>query len=283
MTFDTAQTRSLLEGRKQTYVPYVAPRDLVASARAARHVSALLKGERFDACISTGSAVAGLALPLVALSGVPSFYVESVARFQGPSLTGRIMHVAPRVRTLTQSPAWASSRWAYEGTILDGWESMPHDPADRPRGVLVTLGTIRPYTFDRAIAAVLPALRPTDEVVWQLGVTPARPGLPGRASADLQYEQMSDEVRRADVVISHAGVGSVLLAYQWGKYPVLATRSARHSEHVDEHQRELADALIRRDLAAELDLDDPNRNAEVLDRAARRGVRPALTERTPGS
>lgn len=255
----------------------------MASAKAARTVSSLLRNERFDACISTGSAVAGLAVPLAALSGVPSFYVESVARFHGPSLTGRIMRFAPRVRTLTQAPTWASTNWPFEGTILDGWESTPYELPERARRVIVTLGTIRPYTFDRAVAAVLPALKPTDDVVWQLGITPTRPNLPGRVFADMEFETMSNEVKRADVVISHAGVGSVLLAHQWGKYPVLATRSSSHGEHVDDHQRELAGALTDRDLAVELDLDDPSRNADVLDRAAHRAVRAVQTERTTGS
>ncbi len=55
-----------------------------------------------------------------------------------------------------------------------------------PLNILVTLGTIAPYRFDRAVDAVLSLIREGDEVTWQLGRhasarRSARPGLrPGR-------------------------------------------------------------------------------------------------------
>lgn len=253
VTFDSPQSRSLLQDRRVHFVDYVAPRDARAAAKAARSVARLLATESFDACISTGSAVAGFSVPWVAARGVPTFFVESLARLSGPSVTGRMMRMAPRVTTLTQHPAWSGRQWAYQGSILDGLIAERTEAHPGPRRVLVTLGTIRPYRFDRAVDAVLGALRPDDEVTWQLGST-TRADLPGRVVQSLDYAELDREVAAADVVVAHAGVGSIVQAHAHGKLPILAVRSAAHDEHVDDHQAQLASWLTRRGLALVLDL-----------------------------
>lgn len=280
VTFDTPQTRSLLDGRRVEFVNYVAPRDLRASVKAARQIRKLVARESFAACVSTGSAVAGVSVPVVALGGLQCYYVESLTRVHGPSLTGRIMSVSPRVATLTQEDRWSSRSWRFEGSILDGMRTVSADAPDGPRRVLVTLGTIRPYRFDRAVDAVLDALRPDDDVVWQLGATSGLTGLPGAAYSDLSFTELSHLTEQADVVISHAGVGSVLMAHQYGKLPVLATRSARYHEHVDEHQSQLAESFVGRGLALALDMAGGKANRAQLDLAAASRICSAPTERT---
>jgi hypothetical protein len=47
----------------------------------------------------------------------------------------------------------------------------------------------------------------------------------------------------ADVVICHAGAGSILCAFRAGHTPVVVPRLARYSETVDDHQLELTRAL----------------------------------------
>ncbi|MCJ8504810.1 hypothetical protein MRU69_07990 [Kocuria flava] len=128
----------------------------------------------------------------------------------------------------------------------------------------MTLGTIRPYRFDRAIDTVLASLRPGDEVVWQLGATD-RDRLPGRTYTEMSHADLTREIAAADVVVTHAGVGSVLQAHEAGKVPVLAVRSASQNEHIDDHQREIAHDLITRGLALPLTLGEPNEN--VFDHA----------------
>ena len=48
----------------------------------------------------------------------------------------------------------------------------------------------------------------------------------------------------ADVVVTHAGTGSVMLALSLGKIPIVAPRYARLGEHVDDHQHQLVEALV---------------------------------------
>ena len=123
VTFETDQSLGFLKGRRHAFVDYVAPRDLAAALKAAHRVAPLIRREKFDACVSTGAAVAATILPLAALAGIPTYYVESLARPTSPSFTGKLLARAPRVRTLTQYREWASDRWQYAGSTLDGWQA----------------------------------------------------------------------------------------------------------------------------------------------------------------
>lgn len=260
VTFDVPQTRSLLDGRRATYVDYVAPRDLKAAIRAGKRIRQAAKNEEFDFIVSTGAAIGLVGLPLLAISGKRRvIYVESLARAMGPSLTGKVMRRSPRVRTFTQYPSWENGQWRYTGTILDSFAAAPRSEQRETRKVFVTLGTIRPYRFDRLVDAVLKILKPTDEVTWQLGITD-RMGLPGDVHAELPGGEMNRLMRESDVIITHSGVGSILASLELGKSPVVAVRQGEHGEHIDDHQRFIADVIVERGLAQLLDLDAPERS-----------------------
>jgi UDP-N-acetylglucosamine--N-acetylmuramyl-(pentapeptide) pyrophosphoryl-undecaprenol N-acetylglucosamine transferase len=273
VTFETAQSVDALRDRPHLFVDYVSPRDVRAAVRAARKVLPLLRRERFDACVSTGAGVAATVLPLAAWTGIPTFYVESLARPHGPSTTGRILAHVPRVRTATQYASWASARWSYAGSILQDWRIEQAPVKTGPLKILVTLGTIAPYRFDRAVDAVLAMLGPQDEVVWQLGST-SRTDLPGEVYEQVSVDRLSELSDAADVVVAHSGVGSVLQQFSLGKSPVLAVRRAAHHEHVDDHQAGLAETLSGHGLADVLDLDRPSRQV-LVDAASRSIVPPA--------
>ncbi|WP_294565078.1 glycosyltransferase [uncultured Arthrobacter sp.] len=269
VTFETQQTVSMLSARRSQFVGYVAPRDAAATLRAARRILSILRRESFDACISTGAAVAVSGLPLAALFGIPTYYVESLARVSAPSFTGRILERAPRVRTYAQYEGWSSRRWPYAGTIWDSFSCSSGTEPVRVRKILVTLGTIRPYAFDRAVDAVLSILQPGDELTWQLGST-RRSGLPGTVHQEMGFGELGRCAAAADVVITHAGVGTILQLMSLGKMPVLAVRDPAHREHVDGHQDEIASAAAARGVVRVLDLARPHRG--VLEAAASRRI-----------
>jgi UDP-N-acetylglucosamine transferase subunit ALG13 len=66
-----------------------------------------------------------------------------------------------------------------------------------------------------------------------------------------QYFDFADEatvqewLSEARVVVSHGGAGSILNALQAGKPLVVAPRLKRFREHIDDHQLELAQALVQ--------------------------------------
>jgi UDP-N-acetylglucosamine--N-acetylmuramyl-(pentapeptide) pyrophosphoryl-undecaprenol N-acetylglucosamine transferase len=106
--------------------------------------------------------------------------------------------------------------------------------------IFATVGSHPTFKFDRLLTA-LEGL-PGDELVVQHG-----PGEPPanahEAVAYMSFEQMLTHMDRAAVVVSHAGVGSILCALQSGRVPVVMPREAQFEETVDDHQIELARTL----------------------------------------
>lgn len=113
--------------------------------------------------------------------------------------------------------------------------------------IFVTLGT-QGFSFDRLLRG-LDGLPPGEELVVQGGASSVRP--PGALWVDfLEYAELVEHVRVARVVVSHAGVGTVLTSLREGKRPVVVPRLHRYGEAVDDHQlgfgRRLAQAgLVR--------------------------------------
>lgn len=268
VTFDTPQARSLLMAyRDVRFVPYVGPRDLRGVLRTIWAVAVIARRSRYDAVLSTGAGIA-LALPFVPRR-LRRLYIESVSRVAGPSLTGKLLAWA-RVERRTQHPGWASRRWPYEFTLLDQYDALPREresASEAPLSVLVTLGTIQPYRFDAAVEAVLRVLGPQDRVVWQVGCTTGFE-LPGQVSDVLRRVELQGIAAQCDVVVSHAGVGSVVDLLDIGVSPVLLARRASHGEHVDDHQAQIASVLVERDLATVRQPEELTR-ADLLEAANR--------------
>jgi UDP-N-acetylglucosamine--N-acetylmuramyl-(pentapeptide) pyrophosphoryl-undecaprenol N-acetylglucosamine transferase len=108
--------------------------------------------------------------------------------------------------------------------------------------IFVTVGTHH-QPFDR----LLSALGPLDEAELVVQYGPAAPpsGV-ARAEAYMPFDAMLECLREADVVVTHAGVGSILCARREGHVPLVVPRRHDLGEHVDEHQAELTRALEAR-------------------------------------
>ena len=105
--------------------------------------------------------------------------------------------------------------------------------------IFVTVGSTQ-MGFPRLIDAL--AALPGSQLSVQYGATPP-PAHAAEAVAFLSSEQVVERIEAADVVVCHAGVGSILRAVRAGHTPVVVPRSGRLSETVDDHQMELARAL----------------------------------------
>jgi UDP-N-acetylglucosamine transferase subunit ALG13 len=53
------------------------------------------------------------------------------------------------------------------------------------------------------------------------------------------FDEIVMFIKKADVVISQAGTGSVMLSLSLGKTPIVAPRYFKYGEHVDDHQVQL--------------------------------------------
>lgn len=107
--------------------------------------------------------------------------------------------------------------------------------------IFVTVGTHH-QPFDRLLCALD---RLDGELVVQYGA-----GAPPRRSLHSKALMAFDEILRwldeADVVVTHAGVGSILCATRAGHIPLVVPRRREFHEHVDNHQVELTRALAER-------------------------------------
>jgi beta-1,4-N-acetylglucosaminyltransferase len=106
--------------------------------------------------------------------------------------------------------------------------------------IFVTVGT-NEAPFHRLLLA-LNDLRIEEELIVQYGASDVRPS-GATCIESVPFEELAGLVRRARLVISHAGVGSVLTALSNGKRPVVVPRLKRFGEAVDDHQVDLARRL----------------------------------------
>lgn len=271
VTSRSAHTESLMRDREVIWLPRVGSGEKSKAIRAMPAALQLHRRIRPELVVSTGALFAVPHLIAARLHRCETWFIDSATRVQGPSATGRLAQRLPGTRLFMQRPGWSDPRWTDVPSVFDAFESTD-ESASRVHGVqkvVVSLGSER-WPFGRAVRGVLELLPGTD-IVWQTGVTEHYV-----AGERLRQWVPADELRReiaeADVVITHAGVGSVLSCLESGKVPVVLPRSAGRQEHVDDHQREFADLVDQRGLAVSVDPDALSM-ADLVRAASLRAVR----------
>lgn len=101
--------------------------------------------------------------------------------------------------------------------------------------ILVTVGTQLP--FDRLIRAVESWAISTghQDVIFQVGSAGYRPTV-GRATEFISPKELQNLIERAELVIGHAGIGSIISCLSLGKPIVIMPREFRLGEHRNDHQ-----------------------------------------------
>jgi UDP-N-acetylglucosamine--N-acetylmuramyl-(pentapeptide) pyrophosphoryl-undecaprenol N-acetylglucosamine transferase len=258
-TFNTPQSRHLLRDETVHYVPFVKPRDAKGTFLDGVEAARLLGRHRYSRVISTGAAVAVPFLGFARRHGLAAHYIESAARSEGLSLSGQMVSRIPGVRLYGQYPGWTSGRWQFRGSVFDGFAPSDARPAGPVDKVVVSFGTQKDFGFRRGVEALsrlLPQITTASPtILWQTGATDTS-GLAIDAVDSIPPADLEHAVAEADLVISHSGVGTALLALEHGKCPVLLPRRKDFAEHADDHQRLIAEELGRRGLAVWADPDD---------------------------
>ena len=125
--------------------------------------------------------------------------------------------------------------------------------------ILVTVGT-HEDPFDRMLEGVRD-FPEGEEIIVQHGPSAVRPA--GAVCHEyMPFDELQAHVRRARVVVSHAGVGSIMVALAAGHRPILVPRLSARGEHVDDHQVPLARRLAR--AGAVVLVEDASRLAEIV-------------------
>jgi UDP-N-acetylglucosamine transferase subunit ALG13 len=106
--------------------------------------------------------------------------------------------------------------------------------------IFVTVGTHH-QPFARLLDAL--AALPGDEAIMVQHGPAEPPACAHQATPFMSFAEMIDFFREARVVVTHAGVGSILCAIRVGHTPLVVPRLHRFGEHVDDHQSELVRGL----------------------------------------
>jgi UDP-N-acetylglucosamine--N-acetylmuramyl-(pentapeptide) pyrophosphoryl-undecaprenol N-acetylglucosamine transferase len=254
VTSRSPQTESLLRDEVVHWIDPIASGDLARAARALPSALRLHRSLRPELVVSTGAAAAAPHLVAASLSRCPVWYVESATRLHGPSQTGRLVERLPGVTRFAQGEGWGDPRWITIPDVFTAFEVVDRvGVVPTPHTAVVSLGSER-FPFERAVVGAERVLDGFD-VYWQTGSTKVeRDGthLPQWVPADALRQAFRD----ADVVITHGGVGSALVALSEGKVPIVLARRANRGEHIDDHQLEVCELLADRGLAVCADPDE---------------------------
>lgn len=124
--------------------------------------------------------------------------------------------------------------------------------------IFVTIGT-SPFGFERLIKEMdVIAGKINEEVIMQIGDTDYEP----RNARCFRYTSRDDILNYyndARIVISHAAVGSILMAFHHNKNPILVPRLKEYGEVFDDHQLEISKHLEKKGINIVYDIKDLER------------------------
>jgi UDP-N-acetylglucosamine--N-acetylmuramyl-(pentapeptide) pyrophosphoryl-undecaprenol N-acetylglucosamine transferase len=254
VTEDTALGRTLQRRHRTYFIPHFAwgqaklgaPFRMAAGAvRSFFRSAAIVARERPDIVISTGAGAVFFTVVFGRVFGARVIVVESFARFDGPSLFGRL--AAPWANeVVVQSPKLAA---AYpKASVFDPLRMLDGAPPPKQELLFATVGATLP--FDRlvhSVAQLKASGEITERVVVQTGENGARPdGV--EVVESLSFDEVGRILREASIVVCHGGTGSIITALREGCHVIAMPREARRGEHYDDHQSEITEAFAARGL-----------------------------------
>ncbi|SFG51907.1 UDP-N-acetylglucosamine transferase subunit ALG13 [Priestia megaterium] len=114
--------------------------------------------------------------------------------------------------------------------------------------ILVAVGT-QNFSFNRLLKMVDELIEDkviTDNVLGQLGYSTYQPIY--YEGFDFKPEkEMTRLIECADIIVTHAGVGTITTALQLQKKIIVVPRLSQYGEHVDNHQLEIAQAYRQKE------------------------------------
>lgn len=267
VTEETALGETLSSQHKTHFVPHFAwgqaklgaPFRMLASAFRSvfRSLSIILR-ERPDVVISTGAGAVIFPVLWARLLGARVVVVESFARFESPSLFGRI--AAPLAHDLVvQSPALAA-RYP-RAKVFDPLRMLDGQPPPKDDLLFATVGATLPFErLSRTVGALKASGDIRERVLLQTGVGGFRPeGVETRDT--LPFDEVKDLLKRARIVVCHGGTGSLITALREGCQVIAMPRLFRLNEHYDDHQAEITAAFAARGLIQVANTEDELRQA----------------------
>ena len=259
ITHANPQTVALLEGKSAFFVENVGSRSWMKMIKVAPLLLKINRRIKFDLIVSTGAAIAVSAIPMHLVSRKEYYYFESLTRVNRPSMTGKILELFPSISKFSPSSENFNSHWNPGPKILDSYSIGVKNHLPKKLKILVSVGTISNYRFDRLVDLVMQIAEPSDDITWQLGCT-TREDLPGKVHSTIPKGQLLEIAQQSDIVFSHCGIGTLLDLLELGIRPLVLTRLKKFGEHIDDHQVEAIKIFTCLDLVEEIHEDTSRKN-----------------------
>lgn len=262
---DSPQTRSLFDGRQAFFLNQVRSREIFSTLRFFWALMKCVPRKEIHTVISTGASVAIPTLIFFSLfTNKRTLYIESLTRVTAPSLSGKILALVPRLQ-LFSPHMLPGKRWKFLDPKI-GFQTVTARPIEDRNSlkIFVTTGTTG-KTLERLARLLKPALQPKDRLVIQGDLTIDGPVVV-KQSEWFSPAEVVQYIRWSDVVVAHAGVGTVLDCLENGKKPLLVVRSSQDGEHIDDHQGEFA-IWLEQKLLAKVVSGKPLTRTEILNRS----------------
>ena len=112
--------------------------------------------------------------------------------------------------------------------------------------ILVTVGSQK-FEFNRLLEKIDELIEKnviTEPVYAQVGCCTYKPKHYEYMTYIPKF-RMNEKIDAADVIITHAGTGSIMDALDKHKTVIAVPRMAKYKEHVDDHQREIVSELMK--------------------------------------
>jgi UDP-N-acetylglucosamine transferase subunit ALG13 len=283
VTEDTALGQSLRESSHPThFVPHFglgqarlgAPFKMLAGAFVNFfRTGAVMLRMRPDLVVSTGAGAVFFTVLWARLLGARIVVIESFARFEQPSVFGRMTKPLADdfvVQSAALAQHYPQAKFFDPFRMLGVWEGEKHPL------LFATVGAVLP--FDRLVTAVAQAKAQDaidERVLIQVGEGGARPeGL--ECVETLPFDDVKALLKDASIVICHGGTGSLITALREGCHVIAMPRLFDLGEVYDDHQVEIVEAFAGRGLVQRAD--DADQLVAALAQARSRPRQMATTE-----
>jgi UDP-N-acetylglucosamine--N-acetylmuramyl-(pentapeptide) pyrophosphoryl-undecaprenol N-acetylglucosamine transferase len=184
--------------------------------------------------------------------------MESFARFENPSLFGRI--AAPLAHDMVIQSAKLAGRYP-RARVFDPLRMLDGVPPPKQDLLFATVGAT--LAFDRlvdTVAALHVEGAIPERVIVQTGLGGHAPeGL--EVQETLPFDRVQEILRDAKIVVCHGGTGSLITALRQGCQVIAVPRLYRLGEHYDDHQADITEAFERRGLVLVANTPDEMRSA----------------------
>ena len=95
------------------------------------------------------------------------------------------------------------------------------------------------------------------------------------------FDQAVEYIRNSSLVISHAGIGTIILCQKFGTPLIIVPRRKKFKEHINDHQIEIVKALKNRNHEYIYPVEDETNLEEKIIEILNKGKKP-LSPKSPG-